>query len=506
MLDSILFVGDSLTENHNNSTYTASLISRLLPQYDGFKQFDYLPLTTSHTKLMGEYDQIVVKRTNPATVIHMWGDSDHRWEQSPYKYSPDGKGFYVEESNREQIFITTKGLLKVTKIKIFYLKQPNGCRFSFGYSAQPANQRISIDTDSSIEELAVVDIDATHLSNNLIVSLDGNGNKFAAYGIQFIDDSEEKGLIYNVFARGGSTLEEHNQLVNIEAYYQSIQPTIAVINLGTNDALQRPSQLTALQFKEQFQLWVNRIRNVCPNIKIFVIEPNRSSIYGISKGDDTRGLLFPLYTKVRKEIVNENSNMKYIDLPSLTGDYDYYGLNGWMLDELHPNSEGKLQITNAIYPYLEKFQGNVTYNMISDSRFYEPVVSLNSIYGVSKIGNKWTPLKKYGLKGQNIKSFFDIEVVASKSGRQWVSNLRFYGVKNKRPDFQINHIRGLKQSQIYRYDKVDFTSRLRLRAVKTKDNRIEIQAKIIGFSKPEATEWVLSGKVKAAALNFLQEF
>ncbi|NRD71120.1 SGNH/GDSL hydrolase family protein [Psychrobacter okhotskensis] len=401
MRDSILFVGDSLTENHEGSTYTSTLIKRLSPQYGGMKQFDYLPLTTSHTKMMGYNNQISVSRTRPDTMIHMWGTSDHRWDQSPYKYSPDGKGFFADASDRQQIYVKTKELLKITKVRLFYLKQPNGCTFSFGYSAQVAGHRVLVNTESSTEELAIIEIDAANISEKLVIALDGKGKKFAAYGIQFVDDSEEKGLTYNVFARGGSTLQEHNQLTSIEMYYRCIMPTIAILNLGTNDALRESSQLPAIEFKEQLQIWIDRIRNVCPDIKIFIVEPNKSSIYAIAEKDDKRGLLFPQYAEVRKQIVDENIYIEYIDLPTLIGDYDYFLSKGWMHDVLHPNKQGKLQIANAIYPYLGTDCDNIGYNTI----IQEPVTPISFLDVKSEIDGKWTPSARYVIKNQNVKIF-----------------------------------------------------------------------------------------------------
>lgn len=359
MRENILFVGDSLTELQNNATYAKPLIKRLAPMYGGMSEFGYIPLSTSHAKLQGSKGQVSISRTSPSTVIHMWGKSDRKWDISPYKYSPDGQGFYIDSTNAETIFIDTKGLLRATHVRLFYLKQQNGCKFSFGYTNQEASQRVLIDTNYAFDELAFVDISTTHISERLVLQVDRSNKKFAAYGVQFIDESRVDGITYDLMARSGVSLYEHNQLVNIETYYQQLKPTIALINIGTNDAINTINRQTSVQFKANLQTWVDRLRSVQPDCRIYIIEPNKPDFYGILS--DQRGLLLEQFTSVRKEIVGENINVFYIDVPKLVGDYAKFMENDWMQDAIHPNPIGKSKISSAVFDYILSYEDLVCY-------------------------------------------------------------------------------------------------------------------------------------------------
>lgn len=358
MKDSILFVGDSLTEAHQNATYAKQLVKRLAPMYGGMGEFGYLPLSATHTKTLGSNNQVRVSRTSPEAVIHMWGTSDRKWNQSPYKYSPDGQGFYVKATNAETIFIDTKGLLRSTHVRLFYLKQVGGCKFSFGYTDQPAALRVLVDSHSELEEVGIIEIDTRHITERLVIQLDRSTKKFAGFGVQFVDKSTSQGLTYDTFARSGVTLLDHNQLISVEMYYQYLNPTIVMLNIGTNDAI---AKLASKEFKVQLQLWLDRLRSVCPTTRVYMIEPNRPEYYG--QPDSTRGFLSEEYTQIRKEIVDENSNIHYIDVPALTGDYEYYLENSWMQDNVHPSPIGKGTIATAIFNYILNFEDAVSYSI-----------------------------------------------------------------------------------------------------------------------------------------------
>ncbi|NRD71121.1 SGNH/GDSL hydrolase family protein [Psychrobacter okhotskensis] len=365
MRDSILFVGDSLTEHMEKLSYTTPLIKRLAPMYGGMGDFGYLSLSATHTKMFASDQQVVVTRTSPETVIHMWGNSDRKWGISPYKYSPDGQGFLVQKSNAETIFVSTKRPLKCTKVRLFYLKQPGGCKFGFGFSSQKASERILIHTDSKVEQLSVIEIDTEYLSEKLVIQLDRSGGKFAAYGVQFVDENRENGITYNVLARSGVALCEHNELVSIETYYKHLEPTIAVINIGTNDGVRATGKQSPVEFFENLQIWIDRLRSVCPNCRIYIVEPNHPEYY--EKLDHPLGILLKKYTLVRKAIVEENKNIFYIDIPTYTGNYLRYKTSNWMYDGVHPNAVGKVVIANATFDYMMSVGSSLSYDTVNSN-------------------------------------------------------------------------------------------------------------------------------------------
>ncbi|PLT21273.1 SGNH/GDSL hydrolase family protein [Psychrobacter sp. MES7-P7E] len=497
----LLFIGDSLTELQTGATYAKPLVKRLAPMYGGMGEFGYIPLTTSHAKLQGSGGQVSVSRTSPSTVINMWGPSDRKWDLSPYKYSPDGQGMMVDAANAEAIYITAQGLLKCTKARIFYLKQPNGCKFTIGFQDQPAGNRLLVDTQNTTEQLSFVDINADFLSPILQFQLDGSGKKFAAYGVQFIDDSRVDGITYDLMARSGVSLYEHNQLVNIETYYQQLKPTIAVINIGTNDAINTINRQTRAQFKSNFQTWVNKLRTARPDCRIYIVEPNKPEFYGLAS--DPRGVLLEQFTAVRKEIVAENTNIYFIDVPRLVGDYAKFLDNDWLTDAIHPNAIGKGMIASAVFNYMLSIEDTVSYDTIMPT-----VRTLNNLTPIASkvaITSVWSTIAKYGISKNNVNAYFDITVTSSSTGRQWTTGLKFYAMKTGQTGNTIFDVRGPVSATVFRYDAISTTTALELRAVKGADNYIEVQAKLTSPDNTQANEWTLTGTSEAAVPNFLFE-
>lgn len=497
----LLFIGDSLTELQTGATYAKPLVKRLAPMYGGMGEFGYIPLTTSHAKLQGSGGQVSVSRTSPSTVINMWGPSDRKWDLSPYKYSPDGQGMMVDAANAEAIFVTTQGLLKCTKVRIFYLKQPNGCKFTIGFQDQPAGNRLLVDTQNNTEQLAFVDINADFLSPILQFQLDSSGKKFAAYGVQFIDELRVDGITYDLMARSGVSLYEHNQLVSIETYYQQLKPTIAIINIGTNDAINTIDRQTRVQFKTNFQTWIDRLRGVQPNCRIYVVEPNKPEFYGLAS--DPRGVLLEQFTAVRKEIVAENTNIYFIDVPKLVGDYAKFLDDDWLTDAIHPNAIGKGMIASAVFDHMLSIEDTVSYDTIfPTTRVSTALTPINSKVPITA---EWTTIAKYGVSKNNVNAYFDIAVASSSTGRQWTTGLKFYAMKTGQTGNTVFDVRGSIGATLFRYDAVSETTALELRAVKSADNYIEIQAKLISPDSTQANEWTLTGTAEAAVPNFLVE-
>ncbi|PLT23751.1 SGNH/GDSL hydrolase family protein [Psychrobacter sp. MES7-P7E] len=497
----LLFIGDSLTELQTGATYAKPLVKRLAPMYGGMGEFGYTPLTTSHAKHQGSNAQIKVSRTSPSTVINMWGPSDRKWDLSPYKYSPDGQGMMVESANAEAIYISTVGLLKCTKVRVFYLKQPNGCKFTIGFQDQLPTARLLVDTQNNTEQLAFVDIGVEFLSQILQFQLDGSGKKFAAYGVQFIDESRADGITYDLMARSGVSLYEHNQLVNIETYYAQLKPSIAVINIGTNDAINTIDRQTKVQFKTNFQTWINRLRGVQPNCRIYVVEPNKPEFYGLAS--DPRGVLLEEFTAVRKEIVTENSNIYFIDVPKLVGDYAKFLDNDWLTDAIHPNAIGKGMIASAVFNYMLSIEDTVSYDTILPT--VRTLTALTPIASKVAITSVWSTIAKYGISKNSVNAYFDITVASSTTGRQWTSNLKFYAYRTGAAGNAITDIRGSLSSVVFRADAFSSVTNIELRAVKSADNYIEIQAKLTSPDNTQANEWTLTGKAEAAVPNFLVE-
>ena len=102
-------------------------------------------------------------------------------------------------------------------------------------------------------------------------------------------------------------------------------------------------------------------------------------------------------------------------------------------------------------------------------------------------------------------AYFDVTVASSSTGRQWTTGLKFYAMKTGQTGNTVFDVRGPVSATVFRYDAISSTTALELRAVKSADNYIEIQAKITSPDNTQANEWTLTGNAEAAVPNFLVE-
>lgn len=505
----MLFVGDSLTEDHTDSSYTTprdtyarSVAEILAGNADGFKEVGYVALSTQNVKdLKG---QISISRIG---FTDMWGDSDHKWEQMPYKYSPDGHGFYTNSSNTtDYIYVNTVGLIKTEIVKVYYLKQPNGGTFRIGYGSTPAANRLVINTESTVAGVGIAEFAVKNISERIVISSDLAGKPLALYGLELLNPSNPKGITANYWARSGSMLQGHNYLSSMPEYYSSIKPDTIFLNIGTNDALQDFSRLPPEQFRNQLIIYMDRVRSVLPNTMVYIIEPNRAAIYGTDDAGNGEGLLLEAYSKERKEVANLYENCYYVDVPTFAGDYRFFHNSLYMADALHPNAFGKYYIARKIVEFLGlDVAPYIKYDLLSEVAKPNPKSNLTPIFKKQEVTTTPVLLSTYGLEGSGINAFFDIEVVVATGGKMIVNNIMFYALKTVQAGNEIFEIRGVVTNNKYRLDAQSSTSGIELTATKNANNLIEIKAALSGTWIGNATEWSLSGSVIAASSNYLVE-
>lgn len=504
----MLFVGDSLTEPHTDAAYTtprdtyARVMSDVIASTSGgYKELSYISLSTQNSKdLKG---QVSISRGG---LTDMWGASDHKWNQTPFNYSPDGHGFWTDSSSTtDYIYINTVGNIAATKLRLFYLKQPNGGQVQFGYSTTVSSSRLLVDTSATEYGIGIAEIDNPNLSERIIISSNEAGKKLAFYGLQFIDEKSTAGIISNNWSRSGAMLQEHNQLKAMPSYYANINPDTVFLNIGTNDALIDTSRISAAQFRAEMVLWMDRLRAVCPNARVYIVEPNRSSIYGTDAAGDGEGLLLKDYTQVRKDIASTYDNTVYVDVPKIAGDYNYFVTSDFMADALHPNAFGKYHIARKIMQFMSLDSAPLT-QYKTNVKAPQSAFTLTPRSGSQLIAETYVPIAKYGLSVAGTNAYFDIKVSASLSGKMWVGNLKFYAIKTVEAGNKILDIRGAVSSTDFKFDAISSTSGIELTAVKAIDGTIEIQVKMVGSGTPAtANEWTLTGTAEAAVPNFLVE-
>lgn len=509
----ILFVGDSLIDRvHDPKVSYANMIAGMLAdKAGGYKELGYVALSTDNPKELA--DVVTISRTN---MTDMWGASDHKYNQLPFSYSPDGRGFYTDitVAGGQQIFFRGKGVISATKIRLYYLKQPNGGSFHVGYSNVGAGSRTVVNTQAPTPSLGILDMVVANPTDTIVLTVTTNDNKLAVYGMEFINEKKTTGISYNILARAGVMLQSYNYLQANPAYYAGFAPEAVFLNIGTNDALQDFSRLSREGFKYQMTIWMDQLRQTLPNVRVYIIEPNRSSIYGTDAAGDGEGLLLEQYTAVRKEIVATYENCEYIDIPALMGDYEYFNESGFMYDALHPNALGKYNIARTIIKYLglevngySKIPfGDVT--TAAAARVSGMIELLPLVKTVNVNSTAPELLATFGLQmdssNASVNAYFDLLFVLSKTGKQFAYNVRFYAFRTGIP-VNPTGVRGVTVTLANRGDNTSSVSKVDFTVALNADNNIIITAVTDNGEGPafDLVDMVMAGKVYARTSDFV---
>jgi lysophospholipase L1-like esterase len=473
----IMFVGDSLTDEHQYESHASILAQKIAQKMGGFKQVGYWPLTTAIGAKQNVGAQFNLVKS--AGWSEMWGASDHMWNQLPFSYSPDGRGLYTTATvGNEALYFNLDAELVVTKAKIYYLRQPGGGRFTISFSNTGAAGKLNVDTSAPTYSLGVAEVPIpypfTHGSRiNITTSAATIGAPVALYGVEMLNDLPEfeDGLTYNIFARSGSTTYEHNDLIALPTYYTNIAPDLVIINLGTNDALYL-NGISATQFKSELLQYVDMIIAALPTVKIVIEEPNRSSIYGDTSAD---GQLLLSYTAKRKEVAAERSaNVQYLDMPKLLGGYEFMSESGYMHDALHLNNKGKYYKADIMFKALG-------FDALEATKFptlpinKQAKITLQSRQNTTNVTTTPVLLAKYGLVGDTTNAYFDLEILASTSGKMFVRNVRFYALSTSNiSGGGVFDVRGIVDTEVFRLDASSAVSGIIVSVTKNGTNEIEI--------------------------------
>ena len=128
----MVFIGDSLTERRYGDSYVNYLIHEVSKLYKNNIVLGYIPLEYYRTKEDGARLGL-----SSSKLKRMWRESTNKFWKTPYAYSPDGKGIYIKNSSMtpKMINVSFSKNKSYDMIRIYYMKQPNGGSFFFGFES-----------------------------------------------------------------------------------------------------------------------------------------------------------------------------------------------------------------------------------------------------------------------------------------------------------------------------------------------------------------------------------
>jgi len=394
----ILFIGDSLTEKRNKSSYTWFVANHLAHRYGGYAQIGYLPFSSYRTK----YDIGNINIKNHG-FREMYGESDHKWNSRPYNFSPDGKGWYVERATgNEQIVINLGNGLRFNKLRIYALCSVNGGNFRVSLPNTGGDANHQYNTESLEDKVKAFEVKPNAAEGFETITIDDlqEGGDYYFYGIEILDNTNIGGITYNIFARNGSFARDFANLSHINTYIGYIKPQLVLINLGTNDALRGRS---VEQYIADLESLIRQVRKGSLLAQICLVEPNPTIL-----NDSNEAM--KLFTLARKELA-KSQRLQYIDVPKLVGSYDFFEKSSYLQkDQVHLTEEGKRIVAKAI---LQELNVPATYT----SLYYPSQKDFSHSHEIRNLGRTKKIASRKTIK------LFDISLVGDRADS--VVSLRF---------------------------------------------------------------------------------
>lgn len=340
---SALFIGDSLTELRNGSSYVHYMIDAFAKKQRGYKQIGYLPASSYHSKYNPSSS---IVWTFSAGWVQMWGLADRQLNVEPFKYSFDGKGVYTESASAsDTIGLSLSASYRYEVLRVYYLEQVNGGTFTVTFAGQQAVDAVTVNTQGTASSLKYVDIPANpDTSMSWVIGGLVAGKKYAIYGVELLNPSRS-GFVYADMARNGIKLSEWTQLdaTAWKQYVSNIAPDLVLINIGTNDAT---ALISPSVFSSDLSELYTRIKSAAPNARVILIEPNRPQVYEHTSSDVAAS--YRAYTQARINFAKTTTDCYYLDVPAALGNWQDMRILGMTEDGVHPNGLGKRAIAAAI--------------------------------------------------------------------------------------------------------------------------------------------------------------
>ncbi|MDO6489760.1 MAG: SGNH/GDSL hydrolase family protein [Cellulophaga sp.] len=328
-----IFLGiDSLTEGAGGSSYRDFFfLNSDLPRVG------YLPINYADIKALG-ISSFVSKGMK-------WFSSDFTYGTFPKRLSVDGKGLFTNNGNNDKCILYISKLNYNRKIRLYYLKQPDGGTFKISVTRNKKDSKgYFINTESKSLGIGYVEIFSQNSSSLNVYNIYG---KVALFGVYFKNESCQKDIV-NSLAKGGVKM---NDIANLDRdfrreWFRILKPTLYILNAGMNDR----KTVKPRVFERNLKDYIADIGYGAPNCKIILVEPNESKDY--------LNTFMPKYREIRCHISMINSQVFYYSIPENIGDYSFFKNKNLMLDDQHPNKKGNIIVGKALFTFSKKLNSN----------------------------------------------------------------------------------------------------------------------------------------------------
>lgn len=399
---------DSLTAGAGGTSFREFFDNKYRGAYNTTSELGYCHLDFATASDLG------IGFSKSAGLAYMTNETD--FSVSPVKYSISGKGLYG--TSMVEDFFTFNANAHFDKIVLYYLQQPSGGTFKYGFSNISTVDYPTVDTDGVLS-IQKIELDRQTFHNTVFKVSSINGD-CAFFGVWF-KISDDSTSVCNI-AKGGMELAKIMTLdsASRQYWYSELTPSVVLLNAGTNDR----EIVNKATFKTYLGNYIDDVQAGSPNTQIVIIEPNRTVDYSTTYAIE--------YTEARTELVAEKE-VDLIDIPTNIGDYAYFVANDLMLDTIHPNEAGNKLIAK-LYTNSLGIPNVGSYSVVSDDLFTSgdddtefSEVNINPVSLTPLDSGTEYPLYELGFINGYVDFYFELKVYLRylSSGNMRIKHLKF---------------------------------------------------------------------------------
>lgn len=125
------------------------------------------------------------------------------------------------------------------------------------------------------------------------VKTESQQKRFELYGFGL--ETNDPGVIYHAIGVNGAETESYLRCNLFESHLQALHPDMIIVSLGTNDAY--PKYFNHIQFKENYEALIQKIKKVYPDIPLLLTVPGDSYRFRKYLNEDllrVRNIIFDL--------------------------------------------------------------------------------------------------------------------------------------------------------------------------------------------------------------------
>ncbi|WP_020601313.1 hypothetical protein [Spirosoma luteum] len=242
--------------------------------------------------------------------------SSYAFNTVPTTYALTGQGLSCSAcSGTDSWSWGPRGSRTSQKIRLYYLKQPGGGSFKFGFGATSSSTYPTYQTDSTSAGIAWIELTPTVDWSVAAASITG---KVTFFALHYYNST---GVSFGRWATGGRKMQDINKLSSTfrQAWYNFLKPDALLIDALTNDRM----TVTADTAKTWLTTYTNDVKAGSPNTKVVMV-------HGVEPSDHAT-TYFDSYAAMKQTI----PKTEYLNLVDRMGGYTALTAGGYMLDGVH---------------------------------------------------------------------------------------------------------------------------------------------------------------------------